>query len=96
MMAAAAQFADWEGELVTLAVLAILLALRSWVLSPFRRFPALRLERPPRLIGAHRVLILAPLREDAERHGPRSGIVIDRGFGQSERSRAIPRERLLQ
>jgi hypothetical protein len=96
MMAATVQLADWEGFLATAAALCVLLAFCSWLLSPSRRFPRLRLERPARRVDTYTVLVLGPPLEDVNHHGPRPGVVIHGGFDPSERNRAIPHERLFR
>ena len=94
-----AGLADWEGALGAVAVVLGLMAIRSWLLNPSRRFLRLRLERPASLVESHQVLVLAPIVEDARggrRHETHSRILAEDGFRDSKRRRMISHTRLCQ
>lgn len=96
-MAATVLVVDWEGVLAAASAVFALLVFRSWLMSPCRGFPRLRLERPARLADGHRVLVLAQPQDDT-RHGDgtAAGIVIDGGHGPSEHRRATLHTRSSQ
>jgi hypothetical protein len=96
MPGTALSLVDWEGFLGVGAVLLGCLALRSWLLGPAHRFPALRLERRAPLVEAPMGLILPQIlgNTSADRaHTIGLGAQTDHGVGRAGHIQAMPRTR---